>query len=399
MYRSTRVVNFAVGNLGVIAAALLPLVCLNYGWPVWIALPAALAVGTLTGTLVELSVIRRLFTAPRVTVLIATIGVVPAAVAVVTALPDVRNGLSAQYPVPVHGTWAVGGITVTGAQASVLVVVPLVAGALSILLNHTTVGRAVTASADNMPLARTLGINPKLISTLVWTIAGLLSSLAMILVSGLSGGVTAVTDLGPGTMVQALAAAVVAGMVSFRWSMLAGVAIGVLQAYVRFEYVTQPGLVDLLLLGAVLAAAWAYARRDDRGRTGTVAFGPRVRTVPEHLRRVWWVRHLGLLAALPVLAAAVLLPLVVTQSSRHLLYATVLAYAVCACSTDRADRLGRPALARPDGVRRTRRADRRVADARSHHRTRRGHPADRRRDASSRPRSWRPRRARRSSPR
>jgi ABC-type branched-subunit amino acid transport system ATPase component/ABC-type branched-subunit amino acid transport system permease subunit len=332
VYRSTRVVNFAVGNLGVIAAALLPLVCLNYGWPVWVALPAALAVGTLTGTLVELSVIRRLFTAPRVTVLIATIGVSQAAVAVVTALPDVRNGLSAQYPVPVRGTWTVGGITVTGAQAAVLVVVPLVAGALSMLLNHTTVGRAVTASADNMPLARTLGINPKLVSTLVWTIAGLLSSLAMILVSGLSGGVTAVTDLGPGTMVRALAAAVVAGMVSFRWSMLAGVAIGVLQAYVRFEYVTQPGLVDLLLLGAVLAAVWAYARRDDRGRTETLAFGPRVRAVPEHLRRVWWVRHLGLLAALPVLAAAVLLPLVVTQSSRHLLYATVLAYAVCACS-------------------------------------------------------------------
>ncbi|MCF2533141.1 branched-chain amino acid ABC transporter permease/ATP-binding protein [Yinghuangia soli] len=332
VYRSTRVINFAVGNLGVLAAALLPLVCLNYGWPIWAALPAALVVGTLTGTLVELSVIRRLFTAPRVTVLIATIGVSQAAVAVVAALPDVRNALSAQYPVPVQGTWSVGGVTVTGAQASVLVVVPLVAGALSLLLNRTTVGRAVTGSADNMPLARTLGINPKLISTLVWTIAGLLSSLAMILVSGLSGGVTAVTDLGPGTMIRALAAAVVAGMVSFRWSMLAGVAIGVLQAYVRFEYVTEPGLVDLLLLGAVLAAVWAYARRDDRARSETVAFGPRVRAVPEHLRRIWWVRHLGLLAALPVAAAAVLLPLVVTQSSRHLLYATVLAYAICACS-------------------------------------------------------------------
>ncbi|MFE3699691.1 ATP-binding cassette domain-containing protein [Nocardia tengchongensis] len=332
VYRSSRIINFAVGNLGVIAAALFPLAVLNYDWPVWAALPAVLAVGTATGALVELAVIRRLFTAPRVTVLIATIGVAQAAVAVVSALPKVKDTLSARYPVPVSGSWTLGSVTVTGAQAAVLVVVPAGAGALSILLNHSTTGRAVTAAADNMPLARTLGVNPKLVSTLVWTIAGLLSSLAMILISGLSGTVTAVTDLGPNTMVRALAAAVIAGLASFRWSMAAGVGIGVVQAYVRFEYVTQPGLIDLLLLAAVLVAVGLRARRDDRGGSETIAFGPRERGVPEHLRQLWWVRHLGLLSAAPVILAAVVLPLIVTEPSRHLLYATVLAYAICASS-------------------------------------------------------------------
>ena len=75
VYRSSRVINFAVGDIGVPAAALLAVMVGKHGWPYWPSLFAALAVGTLTGVLVELAVIRRLFKAPRVIVLVATIGV------------------------------------------------------------------------------------------------------------------------------------------------------------------------------------------------------------------------------------------------------------------------------------------------------------------------------------
>src|SRR3954452_19774328 len=75
VFRSTRVINFAVGDLGLPAAGLLGVMAGAHGWPYWLALIAALVVGTLCGTLVELTVIRRLFRAPRVIVLVATIGV------------------------------------------------------------------------------------------------------------------------------------------------------------------------------------------------------------------------------------------------------------------------------------------------------------------------------------
>ena len=38
-------------------------------------------------------------------------------------------------------------------------------------LNRTLVGRTVKASAENPDLARVQGINPKLVSTAVWSIA------------------------------------------------------------------------------------------------------------------------------------------------------------------------------------------------------------------------------------
>jgi len=331
IYRSSRVINFAVGNMGLIGAALVPMLILEFGWPFWPALVAAVVIGTLFGAVVELVVVRRLFDAPRVTLLVATIGVAQLALAVVEALPDVDSSLRAAYPVAVAGSWRLGDVRVAGTQLSILVVVPLLAAGLSWLLNRTTAGRAVTAAADNPRLARTLGVNPKLASTLVWTIAGLLSTVSMILVSGQSGRVAGLENLGPNTMVRALAAAVLAGMVSFRWSLVSGVAIGVLQALVRFNAPGQSGLIDLVLFGAVLVAV-GYAARRDRAEGGTFSFATRARPVPERLRSVWWVRHLNRLVSGLLLAAAVALPFVVTAPSRHLLYATILAFALCATS-------------------------------------------------------------------
>jgi ABC-type branched-subunit amino acid transport system ATPase component/ABC-type branched-subunit amino acid transport system permease subunit len=331
VYRSSRVINFAVGNMGLIGAALLPLLTITYGWPFWPALAAALTVGTLFGGVVELVVVRRLFDAPRVTVLVATIGVAQLALAVVAALPDVDGGITASYPTAASGAWEVGSVRVTGPQLSILVAVPLLAGGLSWLLNRTSVGRAIQAAADNPRLARTVGVNPKLASLAVWTIAGGLATVSMILVSGQSGRVVGIETLGPNTMVRALAAAVIAGMVSFRWALVSGVAIGVVQALVRFNAPDQTGLVDLLLFGAVLVAVGLAARRD-RGEAGTFAFAATARPIPERLAHVWWLRHLDRLALGALLAVAVALPLLVTTPSRHLLYATILAFALCAVS-------------------------------------------------------------------
>ena len=66
VYRSTRVINLAVGNMGLPATGLMALLVINYGFPYWVALPIALVVGIAVGALIERAVIRRLFDAPRV---------------------------------------------------------------------------------------------------------------------------------------------------------------------------------------------------------------------------------------------------------------------------------------------------------------------------------------------
>ena len=330
-YRATKVINFAVGNMGLPAAALLVLLVVNHGVGYWAALAVGLVAGAAFALGVELVVVRRLFRAPRVILLVATIGVAQLAQGLVLLLPDVQRRRGAGFPVPIDSVWEVGELRVTGPQLTAVVVAPLLALGLGIFMERTTFGRTVTASADNPDLARLSGISPRRVSTFVWVAAGVLASVSIVLLSGLSGSPIGITDLGASTLNRALAVAVLAGLRSFPRTVVAGVVVGVVEAVVRFNVVDQPGLIDLLLLVAVLVAVALQARRE-RAEVSSWSFAPDRRPIPAALRQRWWARHVGALGGAVAVAAAALLPLVVTQPSRHLLYSTVVAFAVVTLS-------------------------------------------------------------------
>ena len=73
IYRTNRVLNFAQGQLGVVAAVFLVKLYYDFGFNYWVALVMALALAAAVGALSEL-LLRRLFNRPRVLVMVATIG-------------------------------------------------------------------------------------------------------------------------------------------------------------------------------------------------------------------------------------------------------------------------------------------------------------------------------------
>ncbi|MEX5635401.1 ABC transporter permease subunit [Parafrankia sp. FMc2] len=332
VHRASRVINFAVANMGLVGSVLFALLAVRWNVPYWIALVIALAVGTLFGALIDLTVVRRLFQAPRVIMLVATIGVAQLALTVVTALPDLDDQTAESYPVPWGGTWSpTSDLRITGAQISVLVTVPLVAILLGVFLTRTVLGQTVQAAADNPELARLQGISPKAVSTAVWAIAGLVGTLCLILISAQNKSLSQITTLGPTTLLRALAAAVLARMTSPRIALLAGVLLGLLQSFIQFNWLDQPGLTDLVIFLLVLVSVFFVSR--SRGlETSSFSFAPKARPVPERLRDLWWVRHLERAPLLLLGLVAVVLPLLVHQSSRQLLYTIILSYAICAVS-------------------------------------------------------------------
>ena len=159
VYRSSRVINFAVGDLGVPCAALLAVMVGKAHWPYWPSLVLAVLVGTVSGAVVELAVIRRLFRAPRVIVLVATIGVAELARAITLTLPGYKTGrLRTAFPSPITTQWHLGSVTVKGSQLLAIIVVPLVATALWWLLGRTRFGIAVRATSTNADRARLTGV-------------------------------------------------------------------------------------------------------------------------------------------------------------------------------------------------------------------------------------------------
>jgi ABC-type branched-subunit amino acid transport system ATPase component/ABC-type branched-subunit amino acid transport system permease subunit len=337
VYRSSRVINFAVGDLGVPAAAILAVVVGTNHWPYWLGLVAALLIGTATGTVVEIAVIRRLSKAPRVIVLVATIGIAEIAQAATHALPDYRSGgLQIDYPSPMRSQWLINSfgvhnITVTGAELLAIIVVPLITLGLWWLLGHTHFGEAVRAAATNADLARLTGVSPKLVSTAIWTIAGFLSTVSVILYATVQGGSAELVAIGPQTLLIGLTAALIGGMTSFPRAFAGAIAIGILNQILTFNFTLNSGLVQFVLFILVLVLVARLSRADDVGGE-SFAFAPRVPAVPERLREIWWVRRMPQMVAGIALIAAIALPLLVHQSARHVTYSVIAGFAICAVS-------------------------------------------------------------------
>ncbi len=332
IYRSSRVLNFALGELGALCAALFVRLVVNWHWNFFPALALMVVAGALLGALLELGLVRRLTRAPRVVLLVATIGAAQLLLFVQFVLPDIAA--YSAFPTPFARRWTVDGVVVRSDHVIALLAFPVLVAALAWFLTRTRYGVAVRAAADNADAARLAGIGVKRVSTVVWALAGGLAAVATILSAPLAGANVAGTgDLGPGMLLRTFAAAVVAGMASLPLALVAAVVLGIGEAVLFFNHPTDPGVVNAVLLVVVLVAVLVVSTRQrGLGIRERVSFAPRVRPVPAALADVWWVRHHTRIFAGLAVAVAALVPLVVTSPSRQFLYARVLVMALVALS-------------------------------------------------------------------
>jgi len=330
VYRSSRVINFAAGNLGLPGAGLVALLHLRYDIPIVVSLAAGLAVGALFGAVVELSIVRRLFAAPRVIVMVATIGIAQLGQGILLAYPEIGGGIGVRYPSATGRSVEIGGVVVSSAQLAIIVAAPLLAIALGLIVDRTHFGRTVAATASNGPLSRLNGINPKSVSTRVWIIAGIVSTAAAILLSA-EKSVSGLETVGPLTMSNALAAAVIARMRSFPLALLAGIGVGAGFSIAKFNYPLEAGLFEFVLF-LVVAVAIALQSRSAGVEDGRFSFAPRAAAIPAHLKEIFWIRNFSRIASVMLFVTIALVPFVVTTNSRQLAYTTILAFAICAVS-------------------------------------------------------------------
>src|SRR4051794_39668482 len=74
IYRTSKVLNFALGGMGVVVAFVAHDL-LDAGVPYWIVFPVAIAIGAVLGGLVERLIARPLRQQPTLTISLATLGV------------------------------------------------------------------------------------------------------------------------------------------------------------------------------------------------------------------------------------------------------------------------------------------------------------------------------------
>jgi ABC-type branched-subunit amino acid transport system ATPase component/ABC-type branched-subunit amino acid transport system permease subunit len=331
VYRSSRVINFAYTEMGAFGAGLLAVLVANYDWNYFAALVTVLVVGGLIGAAVELSVVRRLFEAPRVILFVATLGVAQLILVAQLYLPQLET--FGPYPSAFDRTWRVGDLIIRSEHVLVLVLVPLITGALAYFLNRTRYGLAIQASAANPDAARLNAIRIKQMSTIVWVIAGVLATVTIVLIAPLRGASAADTiNLGPALLLRALAAGLIGRMRNMPLALAGGTAIGVAESLFFFNNTRDPGQIDALLFVVVLITILTVNRGTSSDTEGRWSFSPRVRAIPANLADLWWVKRLPQMSGLFAVALGVVLPLAITQASRQFLYGRMLLFAAVAIS-------------------------------------------------------------------
>jgi branched-chain amino acid transport system permease protein len=338
VFMSNRAINIAQGELGAFAVAVMFALSNRGHFPYWAALLTTLAATAALGALIETTVIRRLFTSPRLIVLIATIGVSQIITAIRAGIPkpktqagtDLAFGGANAFPVPFQiEPITFGRVVLHSADLLVLVVGPLLALALFAFLRWSAYGIALRAAAENAPRARLLGIPVRRVSTLAWVLAALLSGSAAILLAPIVG-YSSGPAVGLSLLFRGLAAATIAGMTSVGAAFGVGVALGVADQLLFF-WTGQSSLTDLVLFVAVVGT---LLLRKDVLRAATSAAesapdtGAPVRPLPARvLQHPRW-SSFSFTTRTAAAGVIVLLPFVLSSHNTYFIASTVLL--VCA---------------------------------------------------------------------
>ena len=260
IYRSTRVINFAQGEMATFAT----FICwslMNHGFSFWGAFPLVLAIAFAGGVAIETVVIRPVQNAPVLTIVIVTLGL---ALLLNGLMSLIWDGANRQF----HGPFStrtidVGGVPISVQDIGIVVVSFVLVAILGLFFRYTKLGLALRAAALNPDSSRLAGVRVGWMLALGWGIAAVLGAVAGMMIAP-------VVFLDPNMMqtvlLYAFAAAVLGGLDSpvgaIVGGLLLGLTIDLLGRYVGFvdSALKLPTALLLILLVLLVRPAGLFGR-------------------------------------------------------------------------------------------------------------------------------------------
>lgn len=226
VYKGARVFNFAQGEFGTVAIYLAWALIEKNHMPYALGIILAVAAVGVLGFLVERLVVRPLFNAPRVTLLVATAGVALAAI----QMQLILTGPNPQSIGPARRGVGITFLNVVIPPQRILMLV-VMAGlgvAMAYFFSRTDLGLAVLATSQEPVATELAGISTRRISSFIWTLAAVLGAIAGVLVAPVTPFTPAFMTTG--FLLPAFTAAIVGGITSLPGAFLGGQIIGITQS-------------------------------------------------------------------------------------------------------------------------------------------------------------------------
>ena len=293
IYRTTRIVNFAYGAMGAMPGTLTVALFVAQGWNYWLSIFVGVAVGTATGALVDILVIRRFARSSRLVLTVATIGLaqILGAIALVITIALGADILIGNIETPLSFSRFVRPYPVRGDHLLMVGVAPVVLAALGWFLLRTDAGTAVRAAAENQDRALLLGVPVRRLQTIVWAIAGGLSTLTFITKAPFTGIVPEAL-VGATAILPGLAVAVIARFKSLPAALVGGIGLGIAEWTIRWN-VQAESIFDVTFLVVILGALLLGKDRLSRAETGESTWDSAgvLRPIPAELKPLPEVRR------------------------------------------------------------------------------------------------------------
>jgi branched-chain amino acid transport system permease protein len=252
-FRSTRVLNLALGGIASVAAFVVWDLWADGSVPIGVAVVVALLVAVALSLVAHLA-LRPVDRSPVVVKAVVSLGVL---LAIQGGIDAVWGPADRFLPLIVKGSLGTGDLRVGRQQLVTAVVALATLGVLTVWTRTRSLGLASLAVAEDEHAARALGVRPAVVGAVVTAIAGLLAGGAGILLSGI--GVVNGTEMTL-ALVTALAAALLAGFERLGVAVAAAAGVGAVTAAAgSLPAVAEvPGLVESL--GFIVVVVVVFAR-------------------------------------------------------------------------------------------------------------------------------------------
>jgi branched-chain amino acid transport system permease protein len=233
VYGIINLINFAHGEVlmvGALTSWTVLGILHDYGLPGWlqllISLIVAMVVCATLNFVVEKIAYRPLRNAPRLAPLITAMGMslLLQTLAMIIWKPNYKSFpiLLPSEPLPIMGA------VINPTQILILVVTAVTLAGLMWLVNHTKLGRAMRATAENPRVAALMGVKPDMVISATFVIGAALAALAGVMWAANYGSVQHTMGFLPG--LKAFTAAVFGGIGNLAGAMVGGIALGLIES-------------------------------------------------------------------------------------------------------------------------------------------------------------------------
>lgn len=223
IYKATKVVNFAQGELVMFGAYICFALTVQLGLPFLVSFFMTLIFSIVLGLCLERVVLRPMIGEPIISVIMVTIGLSTVLKAVIQLFWGTQIRVYPQV-LPSEPVWILG-LPVAPVYIAAFCLSLLLFVIFSIFFKYSTMGIAMRATAHDQQAAQSMGIGVKNIFAMSWCIAAVVSSVGGIILGNINGINPQLGHLG----LKVFPAVILGGLDSLLGAAIGGLIIGVLE--------------------------------------------------------------------------------------------------------------------------------------------------------------------------